>query len=154
MYFAARGSFSYAVGLFFYCVFFLCILLLGLQDRENSSKNHPKAVRLAILCFKVAILAPFWRQVGPQVGPKFNLAELGPNLVELGSILGRTWPQLGRTWLHLGFNLAPLGQILEPTWLQLGSKIQPKSVQNRSKSPKMASRPLQEGLGTDLGGFL
>ena len=41
-----------------------------------------------------SILEPNWLQVGPQVGPKSNLDELGPNLAELGSILAPTWPLL------------------------------------------------------------
>ena len=99
-------------------------------------------------------LVPTWLHFGPKLAPSW--AKLAPSWPPswFKIQVGRTSPQLGRTWLHLGPNLAPLGPILEPTWLQLGSKIQPKSVQNRSKSPKMASRPLQEGLGTDLGGFL
>ena len=99
-------------------------------------------------------LVPTWLHFGPKLAP--SCAKLAPSWPPswFKIQVGRTSPQLGRTWLHLGPNLALLGPILEPTWLQLGSKIQPKSVQNRSKSPKMASRHLQEGLGTDLGGFL
>ena len=99
-------------------------------------------------------LVPTWLHVGPKLAPSW--AKLAPSWPSswFKIQVGRTSPQLGRTWLHPGPNLALLGSFLEPTWLQLGSKIQPKSVQNRSKSPKMASRHLQEGLGTDLGGFL
>ena len=127
------------------------------SEVQNPSKIDFKPIPTTyqkMIAFWIALgtdfarfLVPTWLQLGPKLAPSWP-----PSWFKIQ--VGRTSPQLGRTWLHLGPNLAPLGPILEPTWLQLGSKIQPKSVQNRSKSPKMASRPLQEGLGTDLGGFL
>ena len=61
-------------------------------------------------------LAPSWLQVGPQVGPKSNLAELGPNLAP-------TWPQLGSLWSQLCSNLPPICPNLAPIWLQIGANL-------------------------------
>ena len=96
---------------------------------QNPTKIDSKPIPTTdqkIIAFWIALgtgfgsnLAPSWLQVGPQVGPKSNLAELGPNLAELGPNLAPTWPNLASTWPQLGSPWPQLGSNLPPTWPNL-----------------------------------
>ena len=82
------------------------------RSRKNRQEAPPKGVKLAILRLTLAILAPFWRQVG-----------------RLGAILAPTWPILAPKW-------APRAS-QKGLFLRAFCKYLVRHLKNSKKAPKM-----------------